>query len=387
MIELFPGITALFSRLIINDGNMAISRQAILDALSNVTEPDLKKDIVSLHLVKILDVRENLISLEVKVSNPAMHSKMRMREACEFAIHRVLGSEWKVDVDVIPIAADERSGELRKVLPGVKNIIAVASGKGGVGKSTVSANLAVGLAKKGFSVGLLDADIYGPSAPKMFDLEHEKPRVIDVDGKSMLEPIEQYGVKVLSIGFFAEVNQAVVWRGPMATKALNQLVNDAHWGKLDYLVLDLPPGTGDIHLSIVQSIPLTAAVIVSTPQQVALADARKGVAMFRLPAINIPIVGVIENMAWFTPAELPGNKYFLFGKDGAKNLAEELSLPFLGHLPLVQNIREAGDAGRPAILQEGTSAMTFLDEIITNFEREIRMLPFRKKEQVNQESN
>lgn len=387
MIELFPGITALFSRLIINDGNMAISRQAILDALSNVTEPDLKKDIVSLHLVKILDVRENLISLEVKVSNPAMHSKMRMREACEFAIHRVLGSEWKVDVDVIPIAADERSGELRKVLPGVKNIIAVASGKGGVGKSTVSANLAVGLAKKGFSVGLLDADIYGPSAPKMFDLEHEKPRVIDVDGKSMLEPIEQYGVKVLSIGFFAEVNQAVVWRGPMATKALNQLVNDAHWGKLDYLVLDLPPGTGDIHLSIVQSIPLTAAVIVSTPQQVALADARKGVAMFRLPAINIPIVGVIENMAWFTPAELPGNKYFLFGKDGAKNLAEELSLPFLGHLPLVQSIREAGDAGRPAILQEGTSAMTFLDEIITNFEREIRMLPFRKKEQVNQESN
>lgn len=387
MIELFPGITALFSRLIINDGNMAISRQAILDALSNVTEPDLKKDIVSLHLVKILDVRENLISLEVKVSNPAMHSKMRMREACEFAIHRVLGNEWKVDVDVIPIAADERSGELRKVLPGVKNIIAVASGKGGVGKSTVSANLAVGLAKKGFSVGLLDADIYGPSAPKMFDLEHEKPRVIDVDGKSMLVPIEQYGVKVLSIGFFAEVNQAVVWRGPMATKALNQLVNDAHWGKLDYLVLDLPPGTGDIHLSIVQSIPLTAAVIVSTPQQVALADARKGVAMFRLPAINIPIVGVIENMAWFTPAELPENKYFLFGKDGAKNLAEELSLPFLGHLPLVQSIREAGDAGRPAILQEGTSAMTFLDEIITNFEREIRMLPFRKKEQVNQESN
>jgi ATP-binding protein involved in chromosome partitioning len=366
---------------------MAISRQAILDALSNVIEPDLKKDIVSLHLVKILDVRENFISLEVKVSNPAMHSKMRMREAVEFSIHRVLGSEWKVDVDVIPIAADERSGELRKVLPGVKNIIAIASGKGGVGKSTVSVNLAVGLAKRGYAVGLLDADIYGPSAPKMFDLEHEKPKVVDVDGKSMLEPIEQYGVKVLSIGFFAEVNQAVVWRGPMATKALNQLVNDANWGKLDYLILDLPPGTGDIHLSIVQSIPLNAAVIVSTPQEVALADARKGVAMFRLPAINIPIVGIVENMAWFTPAELPQNKYYLFGRDGAKHLAEELALPFLGHLPLVQSIREAGDAGRPAILQEGTSAMTSLDEIIANFERELRLLPFRKKEPVNHESN
>lgn len=366
---------------------MSISRQAIIDALSNVVEPDLKKDIVSLHLVKILEVRDNLISLEVKVSNPAMHNKMRMREACEFAIHRQLGKDWKVDVDVIPIAADERNGELRKVLPGVKNIIAVASGKGGVGKSTVSANLAVGLARKGYSVGLLDADIYGPSAPRMFDLEQEKPRVIDVDGKSMLEPIEQYGVKVLSIGFFAEVNQAVVWRGPMATKALNQLVNDAYWGKLDYMILDLPPGTGDIHLSIVQSIPLNAAVIVSTPQEVALADARKGVAMFKLPAINIPILGLVENMAWFTPAELPENKYYLFGRDGAKHLAEELGIPFLGHLPLIQSIREAGDAGRPAILQEGTSAMAFIDQIILNFEREMRLMPFRTKDKHPQETN
>jgi ATP-binding protein involved in chromosome partitioning len=367
--------------------SMGISRQAILDALSNVVEPDLKKDIVSLHLVKILDVREHFISLEVKVSNPAMHSKMRMREACEFAIHRVIGSDWKVDVDVVPIATDERNGELRKVLPGVKNIIAVASGKGGVGKSTVSANLAVGLARRGYSVGLLDADIYGPSAPKMFDLEHDKPKVIEVDGKSMLEPIEQYGVKVLSIGFFAEVNQAVVWRGPMATKALNQLINDAYWGKLDYMILDLPPGTGDIHLSIVQSIPLSAAVIVSTPQEVALADARKGVAMFKLPAINVPILGLIENMAWFSPAELPENKYYLFGRDGAKNLAEELAIPFLGHLPLIQSIREAGDAGRPAILQEGTGAMTFIDQIIHNFEREMRLLPFRAKDKQPQETN
>ncbi len=365
----------------INPQRMSISRQSIIDALSNVVEPDLKKDIVTLNLVKILDVKDQLISLEVKVSNPAMHSKMRMREACEFAIQRVLGKEWKVECDVIPISGDDRQGELRKVLPGVKNIIAVASGKGGVGKSTVSSNLAVGLAKRGYSVGLLDADIYGPSAPTMFDLVHDKPKVKDYDGKSLLEPIEQYGVKVLSIGFFAEVNQAVVWRGPMATKALNQLVNDAHWGPLDYLIIDLPPGTGDVHLSIVQSIPLNGVVIVSTPQTVALADARKGVGMFQLPAINIPILGLIENMAWFTPEELPDSKYYLFGKEGAMHLAEELKIPFLGHLPLIQSIREAGDAGRPAVLQEGTKVSEVWNEILNNFEREIRMLPFRKKEQ------
>jgi ATP-binding protein involved in chromosome partitioning len=358
---------------------MSISRQAILEALSNVTEPDLKKDIVALGLVKIVDVSDKIITLEVKVSNPAMHSKMRMREACEFAIHRVLGKEWKVECDVVPIGGDEREGELRKVLPGVKHIIAVASGKGGVGKSTVSVNLAAGLAKRGYKVGLLDADIYGPSAPTMLDVVHERPRVIDVDGKNMLEPVEQYGVKMLSIGFFADINQAVVWRGAMANKALNQLINDAHWGPLDYMIVDLPPGTGDIHLSLVQLLPFTGAVIVSTPQEVALADARKGVAMFQLQAINIPIIGLVENMSWFTPAELPDNKYYLFGRDGAKNLAEDLQVPFLGQLPLIQSVREAGDAGRPAVMQNGTPAFEFLDVIITNFEKEMRMLPFRKK--------
>jgi len=360
---------------------MSISRQAIIEALTSVVEPDLKKDIVSLNLVKIVDVKDNTIHLEVKVSNPAMHSKMRMREAVLFAIERTLGKDLKVECEVLPISGDERHGELRKVLPGVKHIIAVASGKGGVGKSTVSANLAAGMARRGYKVGLLDADIYGPSAPTMFDLVYDKPRVIDVDGKSMLEPIEQYGVKVLSIGFFAEVNQAAVWRGPMATKALNQLVNDAHWGPLDYLFLDLPPGTGDIHLSIVQSIPLDGVVLVSTPQTVALADARKGAYMFRMPAINIPMVGMIENMAWFTPEELPENKYYLFGKEGAKHLAEELEVPFLGPLPLIQSIREAGDSGRPAIMQEGTQAVEHLNAILDNFEREMRMLPFRKKQQ------
>jgi ATP-binding protein involved in chromosome partitioning len=362
---------------------MSISRQAIFEALSNVIEPDLKKDIVTLGLVKVQDVKDHTIFLEVKVSNPAMHSRQRMREACEFAIHRTLGKEWKVEAEIQPISGDERHGDLRKILPGVKHIIAVASGKGGVGKSTVAANLAVGLARRGYKVGLLDADIYGPSAPTMFDLTHERPKVIDIDGRSLLEPIEQYGVKVLSIGFFAELNQAVVWRGPMATKALNQMVSDAHWGPLDYMILDLPPGTGDVHLSIVQVIPLSGAIVVSTPQEVALADARKGVAMFQLPAINIPIIGIVENMAWFTPEELPNNKYYLFGKEGAKNLAQDLHVPFLGHLPLIQGIREAGDAGRPAILQEGTLALEYLDQIISNFEHEMRLLPFRKKTPTN----
>ena len=358
---------------------MGVSKQAILEALSNVIEPDLKKDIVALNLVKIVSAEGQNIELEVKVSNPAMHSRMRMKEACEFAIHRVLGKEFKVSVEVLPISGDERSGELRKVLPGVKHIIAVASGKGGVGKSTVASNLAVGLARRGFSVGLLDADIYGPSAPTMFDVVHEKPLVKEIDGRNLLIPVEQYGVKVLSIGFFADQNQAIVWRGAMANKALNQMINDAHWGALDFMVVDLPPGTGDIHLSIVQALPLSGAVVVSTPQEVALADARKGVGMFNISGIDIPVIGMIENMAWFTPAELPENKYFLFGKDGVKHLAEELKVPFLGPLPLIQSIREAGDAGRPAILQEGTLAVQHLDEILNNFERELRMLPFRKK--------
>lgn len=368
------------------NNNMSVSKQAILDALSNVIEPDLKKDIVALGLVKIVHAEGQQIHLEVKVSNPAMHSRVRMKDACEFAIHRVLGKEFLVDVEVVPISGDERDGELRKVLPGVKNIIAVASGKGGVGKSTVASNLAVGLARRGYKVGLLDADIYGPSAPTMFDVVHEKPLVKEIDGRNLIIPVEQYGVKILSIGFFADVNQAIVWRGAMANKALNQMINDAFWGPLDYMIIDLPPGTGDIHLSIVQALPLSGAVVVSTPQEVALADARKGVAMFDIKGIDIPVVGMIENMAWFTPAELPDNKYYLFGKDGVKFLAEELHVPYLGPLPLIQSIREAGDAGRPAVLQEGTPAVGHLEEILNNFEKEIRMLPFRKKKAVTTEA-
>ncbi|MBL7942435.1 MAG: Mrp/NBP35 family ATP-binding protein, partial [Flavobacteriales bacterium] len=244
----------------------------------------------------------------------------------------------------------------------------------------VASNLAVGLARRGYQVGLLDADIYGPSAPTMFDLVHDRPQLIEVGGRKVLEPITQYGVKVLSIGFFAEMDQAIVWRGPMATRALNQMITDAEWGPLDYMIIDLPPGTGDVHLSIVQSIPLSGAVIVSTPQQVALADARKGIGMFRLPAIQVPIIGLVENMAWFTPEELPDHRYYLFGKEGAQHLAEQMEVPFLGPLPIIQSIREAGDAGRPAILQEGTTSARYLDDILTNFEREVRLLPFRKKD-------
>ena len=357
---------------------MSVSKTAILEALANVQEPDLKKDIVTLNLVKIIRAEGNEIELEVKVSNPAMHAKQRMREACVFAIQRVLGNEFEVKVHVEAISGEERSGELRRILPGVKHIIAVASGKGGVGKSTVSSNLAAGLAALGHKVGLLDADIYGPSVPTMFDVVLEKPILIEVEGKKVMAPVEAHGVKVLSIGFFTEGDQAVVWRGPMATKALNQMITDVEWGELDYMIVDLPPGTGDVHLSIVQTLPISAVVVVSTPQEVALVDARKGIAMFQLPAVNIPVLGLVENMSWFTPAELPENKYFIFGEGGTKRLAESLNLPVLGEIPLIQSIREAGDVGRPSVLQDNTTAARYWQAFLINFEKELRLLPFRK---------
>jgi len=347
-----------------------MTEQDILNVLSNVMEPDLKKDIVSLQLVSDIRIEENEISFTVKAHNPAMHARKRMEEACRFAIERNFGSGIKVSVNVDALGS-ERSPEQRSVLPGVKNIIAIASGKGGVGKSTVTANLAAGLAKKGYKVGLIDADIYGPSMPIMFDCRTEKPMLTEVDGKSFIKPVENYGVKLLSIGFFAELDQAIVWRGPMASKALNQMVKDAHWGELDYMLIDLPPGTGDIHLSLLQLVPLTGAVIVSTPQDVALADARKGVAMFRLDSVKVPVIGMIENMAYFTPDELPQNKYYIFGKDGAKKLAETMEIPFLGEIPLVQSIRESGDVGRPAVLQEGTATAIAFDLLVANFVEQV----------------
>lgn len=357
-----------------------ITEDKVIEALSKVTEPDLKKDIIQLNLVSDLKIDGTNISFTVKVHNPAMHSKKRMEEACRFALQRILGENVKAQITVIPLG-EIRSPEQRSILPGVKHVIAVASGKGGVGKSTITANLAAGLAKKGYTVGLIDADIYGPSIPIMFDCQQEKPVAIDVDGKSYIKPIESYGVKLLSIGFFADLNQAIVWRGPMASKALTQLFKDAWWGQLDYMLIDLPPGTGDIHLSLVQVAPLSGVIIVSTPQEIALADARKGIDMFRLDSINIPILGIVENMAWFTPAELPDNKYYIFGKDGAKQLAEKMQIALLGQIPLVQSIRESGDAGRPAVLQENTPTAIAFDLLVTNFVEQLS-----KATQVKQKS-
>lgn len=352
---------------------MEINRENILSVLGNILEPDLKKDIVSLNFVHDITFDEKSIRLVVTVSNPALHARKRMQEALEFNLKRAFGQEITVSSQVKGASAEVHAAH-RKILPEVKNIVAIASGKGGVGKSTVTANLAGGLAKMGFKVGIVDADIYGPSIPTMFDVVKERPTMIEVDGVPKITPVVSYGISILSIGFFTEADNAVVWRGPMAAKALTQMFTDAHWGELDYLLIDLPPGTGDIHLSLVQTVPLDGAVIVSTPQEVALADARRGVNMFRMDSINVPIIGIVENMAWFTPAELPENKYYLFGRDGAKNLAAGMDVPFLGHIPLVQSVREAGDAGRPAVFQENSLTGKAFDELVRTFIENLKAL-------------
>ena len=334
---------------------MEITLLKIEEALSFVIEPDLKKDIIALDLVSNIEIKNGTISFNLKISNPAMHNRKRMEEACEHQLKRFIGQDVKVEATITAMGkAHERKPEHRSILPNVKHIIAVASGKGGVGKSTVASNLAVGLAMQGYKVGMVDADIYGPSVPAMFDVAMEKPTTIEVDGKEYIKPVESHGVKMLSIGFFSTPDQAVVWRGPMATKALTQLFKDAHWGELDFMIIDLPPGTGDVHLTLVQQVPLTGAVIVSTPQEIALVDVRKALGMFSLPQINVPVLGLVENMAYFTPAELPDNKYYIFGKGGARDLAERMNIDYLAEIPLVQSIREAGDAGRPAVLQKTT---------------------------------
>ncbi len=344
---------------------MSITKDQILEALKKVQEPDLKKDIVTLDLVDKIEINGNDISFEVKIYNPAMHAKKRMQEALEFALERAFGKDVNANVSLVPLPKDKEP-EVRAILSNIKYTIAVASGKGGVGKSTVTANLAAGLAKKGYKVGLVDADIYGPSMPTMFDVVGQRPTGVEKDGKTFINPIESYGVKILSIGFFADPDQAVVWRGPMATKALNQMFKDAEWGDLDFMIIDLPPGTGDVHLTLLQNVPLTGVVVVSTPQEVALADARKGINMFRMDSLKVPVLGVVENMAWFTPEELPDNKYYIFGKDGAKNLSAQMNVPLLAQLPLIQSVREAGDVGRPAVLQENTSTAKFFEDFVDN---------------------
>jgi len=367
---------------------MNFNEKDILQALSFVIEPDLKKDVVELQLVSNIKSEGNKVSFDLQVNNPAMHNKKRVIEACQLHLDRVLKTTVELDINITPIPKTQETPKENKVLPNVKNIIAIASGKGGVGKSTVTANLAVALANKGYKVGLIDADIYGPSMPLMFNVEGEKPMPIEVDGKSKIKPVENYGVKMLSIGFFANTDQAVVWRGPMATRALTQLFTEAHWGELDYMLIDLPPGTGDIHLSLVQTVSVTGAIIVSTPQKVALIDARKAIGMFNLEQINVPVLGMIENMAYFTPEELPNNKYYIFGKEGMKDLAEQHDLPLLGQIPLVQSVREAGDAGRPAVLQETTlqaiAFNDFADNVITQVNiRNIEKDPTKKVEITN----
>ncbi len=314
---------------------------------------------------------EELI-IDLTLPNPSLQARKKTEAVVVEAIQERFGAQLKIQVNSKLAAPPKVAAPIKgKSIPGIQNIVAVASGKGGVGKSTVTANLAITLAEMGFKVGILDADIYGPSMPMMFDVAYERPLAVTVDGKSKMKPVSNYGIKLLSIGFFTEPDQAVIWRGPMAAKALNQMIFDADWGTLDFLLIDLPPGTGDILLSIMQSLPITGAAVVSTPQAVALADAKKGVAMFQQDSIQVPVLGIIENMAYFTPEELPDNKYYIFGKGGAKYLATDLEVPFLGALPLVQSVREAGDVGRPAVLQENSPVAEQFVEVTRNLVSEL----------------
>ena len=350
---------------------MSFTKQDIYKALETITEPGEGKSLIENNNISNLVVFGSEVVVDVSISNPALQAKKKIELEIKKAIHSLVDEKIEVKVNVKSIATpkkEENSNLIKgKKIPNIQNIIAIASGKGGVGKSTITANTAISLAKMGFKVGVLDADIYGPSMHLMFDVEKERPISVNIDGRSKMKPIENYGVKLLSLGFFTNPNQAVIWRGPMASKALNQLIFDADWGELDFLLIDLPPGTGDVHLSIVQALPINGAVIVSTPQNIALADAKKGVAMFQQESIQVPVLGIIENMAYFTPEELPDNKYYIFGKDGAKHLAEDITTKFLGEIPLVQSIREAGDVGHPVALQENT----LLEKAFTDITKEM----------------
>ncbi len=347
-----------------------ITKEKVLEALGHVQEPDLGKDLVTLNMVKDVEVDGKKVSFTVILTTPACPLKDMIRNACINAIKIMVDKEAEVTVNMTANVSSNRKDN-KAVLPTVRNIIAVASGKGGVGKSTVSANLALALAKDGAKVGLLDADIYGPSVPIMFGVRGERPMMTTIEGKGMVVPIERYGIKLISIGLLVDEKQAVVWRGPMASSALRQFVTDVYWEELDYLVIDLPPGTGDIHLTLVQTVPVTGVVIVTTPQDVALADAKKAVMMFDGAQIKVPILGVVENMSYFTPAELPDNKYYIFGKDGGKRLAEQFEIPFLGEIPLVQSIREGGDMGVPAMMNDDAVTKAAFTEMAQNVARNI----------------
>jgi ATP-binding protein involved in chromosome partitioning len=336
-----------------------ITKEQVLTALGHVEEPDLKKDLVTLNMIEDVEINGNKVSFSVILTTPACPLKALIENACRNAISHFVSKEAEVSINMTSRVSKQKN----QPLSNIKNIIVVASGKGGVGKSTVAVNLALGLAKTGAQVGLIDADIYGPSIPIMFGLEGARPQAVQTEaGKTKIFPIEKFGIKLLSIGFFTDPNQPVPWRGPMVSTAVKQLFNDADWGELDYMIVDLPPGTGDIHITLTQTYPVAGAVIVTTPQNVALSDAKKGIGMFMMNAINVPLLGVVENMSYFTPAELPDNKYYIFGKDGGKRLAEQFDVPFLGEIPLIKGISDAGDAGQPIVLDDNSPmASAFMD--------------------------
>ncbi|RZP09403.1 MAG: ATP-binding protein [Flavobacteriales bacterium] len=355
-----------------------LTKNQISKILSNVHFDSTKEDIISNGSVKNIVVFDKEIVIDLEILKPTLQAKNTIKRKITDSLKNNI--DFNIDVKINFILISEKEPTIynsTKKIKNVSNIIAISSGKGGVGKSTITANLAVSLSKMGFKVGILDADIYGPSIPEMFDVSGQKPLAVDVDGKSKMKPIENYGVKILSIGFFTKIDQAVIWRGPMASKALNQMIFDADWGILDFLLVDLPPGTGDIHLSIMQSLPISGAVVISTPQKIALNDARKGVSMFKKENINVPVLGIIENMAYFIPNELPENKYYLFGKEGARNLSTDLNIPFLGEVPIIQSVREAADFGRPAAMQENTISEDIFKNVSKNM---LSQLLIRNKE-------
>ncbi|MDB2327935.1 Mrp/NBP35 family ATP-binding protein [Flavobacteriaceae bacterium] len=343
---------------------MKITKQAVIQSLKTISLPREGGNIVDQGVVSNIMIFGDQIDIDLQLQNPSLQARKKLEVTILKTLHEQVYEKAKIKLNTKVLSPPKPEESIKgRPIAGIENVIAVSSGKGGVGKSTITANLAVTLSQMGCKVGILDADIYGPSIPTMFDMEGARPLSVQIDGKSKMEPIENYGVKVLSIGFFTKPDQAVVWRGPMAAKALNQMIFDAAWGNLDFLLIDLPPGTGDIHLSIVQSLPLNGAVVVSTPQNIALADAKKGIAMFQQESINVPVLGIIENMSYFTPAELPDNKYYIFGKKGAEYLAKDKEVPFLGALPLIQSIREAADVGRPAVLQDEGNLAAHFNEI------------------------
>ena len=351
---------------------MKLTKDKILSLLKTVYQKGEKIDIVSNNSVNNVVVFNKEIIIDLEITNPTLQSKNYIKSLIKNTIVSKYKQNFEIKINFkLAETLNETILNKNEVLENVNNIIAVSSGKGGVGKSTVTANLAIALTKMGFSVGILDADIYGPSIPLMFDVAQDKPLAVKINGKSKMKPVENFGVKILSIGFFTKIDQAVIWRGPMASKALKQMIFDSDWGTLDFLLIDLPPGTGDIHLSIMQSLPISGSIVVSTPQNVALIDARKGVSMFNQKNINVPVLGIIENMAYFTPEELPKNKYYLFGKEGAKNLSIDLKVPFLGEVPLIQSIREAGDIGRPASLQKNSIIEKAFNTITKNMISEL----------------